>query len=200
MRLFPNMGSLQKVLGKRKRGYYQCFLFLRSLQWDLHTDVPTSFPRLLLSSINSCKRVEQADWNLTNCFAFSLNLSRSGNFHEKSQPTLSTAFLFFCHPQCDKISGLVSSMLIWCGNRAREWVGKLEVLSLPALTLCNHTGLFHNPAVQISSCSMRSLICPTSFPHLIHTHRSHPRDMVKRTDSIPAHRASSLGWWNAWER
>lgn len=91
VRLFPNMGSLQKVLRKRKRGYYQCFLFLCSLQWDLHTDVLISIPRLLLTSIDSCKRVKQADWNLTNCFAFSLNLSRSGNFHEKSQPTLSTA-------------------------------------------------------------------------------------------------------------
>lgn len=45
------MGNLLKVL--RKRGYHQFFFFLCSLQWDLHTDVPTYSLRLILTTIIS---------------------------------------------------------------------------------------------------------------------------------------------------
>lgn len=45
------MGNLLKVL--RKRGYHQFFFFLCSLQWDLHTDVPTYSLRFILTTIIS---------------------------------------------------------------------------------------------------------------------------------------------------
>lgn len=83
---FSNTWEVYQALKKREVTTNISSLCARCSGICVHTFPPTPrdllWPMLL---VNTSKRIEQSDWNLTNCFAFSSNLSRSGIFHEKSQ-------------------------------------------------------------------------------------------------------------------